>query len=133
MDWTLQRAAGQPNPTGFPWVKDAAMAIYAYENGLGFEPDRKSLTKAQRRAADARADYFVSKGRVWQKGRPIELDVPLLLFLIFLVLLILLLGHPLGLLLLLALHLLHAGDHPGGMSNIRRKKEGDKKITRKYF
>ena len=83
MDWTLLRASGQADTADWPWMKDAAAAIYAFENDLNPDLERRSLSKAERRSADARADYFASTNRIWQRGRPVDVDVPLLLYLIF--------------------------------------------------
>lgn len=83
MDWTLRRASISPDAGGMPWVKDAATALHAFRTGGDPDVDRKSLTKAERRSADTQAQYFVSVGRIWQKGLPVDFDIPLLLYLIF--------------------------------------------------
>ena len=58
LDWTMQRAAAQPGADGMPWVKEAAMALHAYDHGLEIEAERKSLTKAEKRAEKNAIDHM---------------------------------------------------------------------------
>jgi hypothetical protein len=85
-DFTLRQAYSDgPVSAHSPWVKDAAMPLYAYREGLAEPPDRRALSKAQLRSADADARFFVSENRIWSRGRPVETDIPLLLYLIFVI------------------------------------------------
>lgn len=83
-DFELQkRYRGGPWPLSTSLAKDAAAALFALTAGLPPDRKREDLSRAQRRKADGQAALFFSNDRVWAKGRPIETNIPLLLYLVF--------------------------------------------------
>jgi hypothetical protein len=78
-----QRFSGGPTPLGMPWVKDAGLALLCATSALPDVTKWEDLSKAQRRKAEALSKSFLSTNRVSQKGRSIDTDVPLLIYLIY--------------------------------------------------
>jgi hypothetical protein len=72
-------------PMGWPWAQDQALALAIFDFQLPEDTKWEDLTKPQRRRAKDLAEFVMAPNRDARKGRPIDTDVPLLLYLMFLI------------------------------------------------
>jgi hypothetical protein len=83
-DLQQQFSAGD-EPPGSPVAKDAGLVLFHVINGRPLDEPWEALTRVERREAKALGAQFFASNRIWRKGRPIETNVPLVLFLIFVI------------------------------------------------
>ena len=72
-------------PMGWPWAQDQALALVIFDLQLPEDTKWENLTKPQRRKGKDLAEFVMAPNRDARKGRPIDTDIPLLLYLMFLI------------------------------------------------
>jgi hypothetical protein len=81
-DFGLHSGGGEAEPDV---IDDASVALFAASIGSSPETTWGELTKEERRKASAKGAWWFSSNRVEQRGRPVDTDIPLLLYFVFVI------------------------------------------------